>query len=1299
MKFTKLLVLGVLALCGANSAWAVDGNVWTKPTLPAVTEFVSYQEVTATDDGAEIYLYNVGAHLFFTDGNNWGTRASLLFNQSGNGDGATSTMEAVGNKVWFLRSDNTKSEGVVELKSYVRSQSTIKSTFADNAASIWTDNNGGANHFWQVVPAEDGYYIKNADIEPTLVLGWKGSYSDTRLYLIDPAAEGVGAVWKMVAPAVYEAWAAQDDVKNFIGKNDIYNAAMALKETLDKAEAIEAKVADQIAVYNNTASTKDELTAANTAAQEAILEREKEIAAGDLNSATGQNPKSASAFIANPNFDEGSNAGWKGTAPNMSGDGNHKAANVAEVYNNTFDTYQDIAGLPAGVYSLSVQAGHRGSYTDYTTGSNADALPYLYVVAGDSTKANFSNLWSAMNTESYVTKVGDKTYFGTPNAEGNQKVGDVTYYIPNNPSTFRLYAEDGYYKSLLFFELNGTQARIGVKKNVKATDTDWAMFDSFDLQYYGAGADAYQAWSDAMLKQYAITAPQDGSLFTQSYYDALAAATVGKTAASKAEAEANIAAAEAALAVVKENASLWNQWAAKVDEGYKMVNDNMSAVTSGTVDVTIAQALLMYVASDASMGIIGKAVEIKEKKALTNEELVAEIATVQQLIKNFDNALKNQIKAGDDVTKYLKNPAFDDGAGAESGWTGWHKTTNSMPTTGGTTDNKTAEAWSAKEFDLYQVVEDAPVGVYEISVQGFYRYGRDDNAYNIYKSQEIEYVKPGSAPVYVYMNDKKTPFKNIYDEESPGQDFYVSMANTAEDGTPLAGANGIYQWKAIPYSVQNYPADAPTMFFPNGMASAAVAFSAGMYTQKATSLVAKQGDVLRLGVKGSTQQPGQSDCWVIWDNFKLTYKGKSAEDVKPVLQEAIQDAKNMLKDPETQEEKPIGKDAYEQLMAAIASAEAALASNDGAKMFDELAALVSVNVDASAAKFAALKSAYLKFEDAVNTAEAADASEKPADATIAAAWALHDEVMEGMENRTMTDADADAKMKEMEEMTVKLLIPATFDIASDAQPANATFYVTNPKYADNADTGWTGGAAVANHEAEMFNKDFDYYQDIENVKPGTYRLSIQGFYRAGSSLNDYKLFTEMPDSANNAFLYAVTANGTSSAPLKRLASCAIQQTAGEAIPADWAAAKTDTIFNANGEKVDTILTHTVVVNRMSTAEQVFAKEDAAENYSGTSVVVKVGDDGKLRIGVKKQARIESEWTIWTNWQLTYYGANSTLVADGDASGINETRGAAVVKAEYFTIGGAQVSKPGKGVAIVKQTLSDGTVKIQKVIIK
>lgn len=59
-----------------------------------------------------------------------------------------------------------------------------------------------------------------------------------------------------------------------------------------------------------------------------------------------------------------------------------------------------------------------------------------------------------------------------------------------------------------------------------------------------------------------------------------------------------------------------------------------------------------------------------------------------------------------------------------------------------------------------------------------------------------------------------------------------------------------------------------------------MAFSKGMYTATSFGVVAKKGDVLRLGVKGNSSQG--NDSWAIWDNFKMTFQGTNVDVVKPV---------------------------------------------------------------------------------------------------------------------------------------------------------------------------------------------------------------------------------------------------------------------------------------------------------------------------------------------------------------------------------------------------------------------------------
>ena len=1299
MKISKLLVLSVFWLFGLNAS-AVDGNVWTKPNFPAVpevSEFTTYQE------GVDVYLYNVATHLFYTNGNNWATRASLVFASGGNGNGATAGEAVKGIKVQITRTEAAieKGDGVVEIKGDVKGAGNYLSCFAGGWNDVWTDNNGRADRFWKFTANGDSWRISNVVNETDKFLGWKGG--DTRLYLLAADAEGVGIDWKIVSEEAYAAWEASIDetilpaIKEYESASSIYETAMSLKDILDEAEKIGATVTDQIAVYNNTASTKDELNAAITAAQEAIAAREKELAEQNMDNASVENPIDVTSFIANASYDTSKSTGWSGSVPSGYSytapeqyEGDYTAA-------NPFDQYQDVTGLKDGVYAVGVQGYAReGStqqaYQQWVNGTKNEAT--LYATSGGETlSVPLMNIFEGSTSE----KFGVGTEYGP---SGTADAGQSNY-VPNNMQAAATYFDNGRYKNVLFTEATGGSIRIGLKQP-SVVGMRWTMWDNWTLVFYGKGADAYQLWNDKSLAQRVVT-PSDGILFTQSYVDAVAAATTSKTASNKAEVLANIAAADAAVEAYNENVALWQQWSTQVDEAMKTYKANSDA----EIDDEIKLALLDYIESEE--GFTCRADELKAAKNLDNDGLKAEMATLKQLVDDFENAVKNNVKPGDDVTNLLKNPAFDDGQGADYGWTGWHNTTYNMPTTGGTDDNKTAEAWSAKEFDLYQVVENAPVGIYEISVQGFYRYSRDDAAWNHYQAQAVEYVKAGGAPVYVYLNDKKTPFKNIYDEESQPMDFFVTMAKVDADGNPqVDGSTGVYAWKDIPYSVQNVTKDSPEKFYPNGMASAALCFSAGLYTQTATSLVAKKGDALRLGVKGSTQQPDMGDCWVIWDNFKLTYKGKAAEDVRPVLEEAIANAQKMLIDPETQEAKPIGKDAYETLMKAISEAQEALAGGDGTTMFDKLAALVSIDVDASAAKFDSLKTALVAFEQVIDEARYADEDAKPSDATLSEAWSLQEEISNGLADRTLTDADADRLMKEIAAMTKKLHIPAAMVTATDANPANATKIITNPDYENANNNGWTISGVTPGFGSgliEAFNKDFDEYQDLEGLPEGTYEVSVQGFYRFGDGVRDDSTYVQAPTENNNLLLYVTVGENTVTVPMPRLAKDGKEEHTSFTKTDDGKAfiAYDDTEkINADpwiwlGTPVADADSLSATGMRLANDMQTVATLFENGKFLGTSIIFKVGADGKARIGLKKEVQEANNWCIWDNWKLTYYGANSAK--EPTVSGIVSTTAATAAKVEFFGLNGARINKPTKGVAIMRQTLSDGTVKTTKVIIK
>lgn len=1225
MRISKLFVLSVLGLFGLNASAAdlVERTAPEKPAEAAALDAASFESLDKTPaplavDQAYV-MYNVAAQKCYLAGNSYNTRASIGPWASTDGD----TNEYAAAVMYFTQTGEAKAKGddVYELKSWVPKFSEFRSSFGGNTGvgDIWTDNNGRDDRFWKFADqGNNTYRISNQKNSTTFFLGWNGSDSDWTLYLLDPAAEGVGIDWQFFTVA---------DWNNYLIAKAAYDAAPALKSLIELAETGGVDVSAAVAVYNNLQATASDINAAIDALNEAL---NNGIASG-----TAENPSIATSAIKNPNFDNASNADWKGTAPNMTGNGQHGAANAAEHYNKVFNTYQDIENLPNGVYLLGVNSFFRGSWDDYMEGTNLEAYPALYAKVGeDSTAVRFNNAWSAMNTK----KMAGKTDFGTTSSEGSQSYEGATYYIPNDPSAFRQYEEADFYKTALVVEVTDGKMRIGVAKNAKSKDkegkestTDWSIFDTFSLMYYGNTAASFQAaYKGYMDAKYTLVI---NSAVTESYMvaynEAVAAAIAAKTVSSQAEVVAAMAEAQPAIAAAAENvyknARLWAQWEA-------LLNDALTYKGEGNDELDD------YVEFDAP--------EIKEAMALTNEELATDIAKLQEWIEQANM----KVEPGTDVTKmYLKNADCE----STQGWQG-----GPVPGSGG--GNTCFEKYGVSNFDVYQIVTKAPKGVYSIEVQGFYRRMRPESgSYTLYTNGE-------QTPCgYVYMNSNQSPLKCVYDD--PNEEKY-SQGNDAQKN-----------------------ADDVELYYPNDMTSAAEAFAAGKYKSKAYGLVLNAGDELRIGVKG---QEGGSD-WAIWDNFKLVYEGYTADVVKPVLEEQIAAA-------EAKVNETMGKDVKEALTTAIAEAKAAVAGTDGEAMFNALAKISDVNPDASIEKFKTLISRNEELADATASAECANS-------TIQEAQALNSQITSGITDGTYTDADVEGLLAQIATMIKKLQIPDGLDQATDQDPKNATTIITNYNYDKGNNDGWTLTDGVTpgfnSGLIEVYNTNFDEYQDLEGLPEGTYEVSVQGFYRFGNGVRDDSTYVQAPTENNNLKLYVTVGENTINVPMPRLAKdgkeehTSYQQTddgkgfvAGDDLDKDvqWQ-------WMWLGEPVadadSTSATGYRLANGMVPVSILFE----AGKFSGTSIIFKVGAEGKARIGLKKEVQEAENWCIWDNWQLTYFGPNSAKEPTVD--GIVSTTAAVAAKVEFFGLNGARISKPTKGVAIMKQTLSDGTVKTTKVIVK
>ena len=327
MKISKLLVLTALWLVGLNvnaadlierTAPVADENlvtVFDEETLATI-------EKTAVDFvvGDVYVVYNTGAQKYLSQGNNWGTRASV------------SDLPIL---VRFsIPEGKTLEDNALLFNDYDIKNNGWKNAFFDSATSIFVDRGSQANYFWQVVPQGDKTYRlqaspANPDFNPTNnpgYVGWdpavpqdnsnNGGTNLDNTFPLSPFLEDGNIDWVFYT---VPGWG------EYFAQVDIYNKSQELKKQIETAESYKVDVTAAVAAYNNLESTLAQLQEAVDALKTAIQAAKDELAS-NVGNGTAENPTDATALFNNPNFDNASYEGWSGTAPNMTGSGSCRCA-------------------------------------------------------------------------------------------------------------------------------------------------------------------------------------------------------------------------------------------------------------------------------------------------------------------------------------------------------------------------------------------------------------------------------------------------------------------------------------------------------------------------------------------------------------------------------------------------------------------------------------------------------------------------------------------------------------------------------------------------------------------------------------------------------------------------------------------------------------------------------------------------------------------------------------------------------------------------------------------------------------
>ena len=193
------------------------------------------------------------------------------------------------------------------------------------------------------------------------------------------------------------------------------------------------------------------------------------------------------------------------------------------------------------------------------------------------------------------------------------------------------------------------------------------------------------------------------------------------------------------------------------------------------------------------------------------------------------------------------------------------------------------------------------------------------------------------------------------------------------------------------------------------------------------------------------------------------------------------------------------------------------------------------------------------------------------------------------------------------------------DDATHTKPVDMSSLIDNPSFNTGRLTGWEGdqfGAVNPKENAEHYNRNFDTHQTLTNLPNGVYAFSAKAFYRAGEA-DEANTHYRMRDRAlRNARIYAISRKDTLSFPIVSPFSKSVIKAKGVGRE----------IGVKNGS------TTYYIPDDMISAEHYMHVLGAYDNKVFVGV-----DNHTLTFGVIKKKAAGTDWCVFDDFTLTYYG--------------------------------------------------------------
>ena len=764
---------------------------------------------------------------------------------------------------------------------------------------------------------------------------------------------------------------------------------------------------------------------------------------------------------------------------------------------------------------------------------------------------------------------------------------------------------------------------------------NWLFVDEFKVDYYGADAQMMY-----LLDMQNVATDAQGTAETavayQGYIDTVnELAEEGMNMTTDASKEEILA----LKAKIQEAVAVMNSSAAKYAELQTLNDEIQNFLADGGNATDDLMALLDDCGDGTTLDDL-----IVANHSLDNDQIDEYMGKLKT---ELDLSRKQSITAGTDLTYMLQNPTFDSG---KDGWTGATVVDSNW---------KNCESYQGT-FDMYQEFVAPQDGVYEISAQAFHRVAVNDVASVAYGngSEDITAV--------LYANNMESKFASPYT-------YGVTESEKADNEYKYTTPEG------------------EEVYIPNSMKGFANACEKNPEAYKTTvTILLKAGETVRMGVRETKRPSANAGDWAIWDNFSMKFLGGDQAAIDQVSGPVIEQGTALLKS-------KMNAEVHATLDAAISE----LKENGSIKTINAAAdAIAAANTSIQA--YQTLGTAVVSAQTRYDNNEAVYKTSAEAKAVFSAAKASADAAYN---DGTVADADVPAAIQALNEAVTKYVIYDNAKLASKDNHVDISNVLVNNDFATMDQTGWTvkkgniGFQAGNNVEAaEFFNCDFDLKQKIVGLPAGTYYLKSKAYYRDGSNASafaDEDETVKKYETNENAFLYFATSDSTFEATeaLKPIAACQI----AEANLNEYAhLGSTDGMVKyVEGATSDENLW---IPNNMITAQAFFKSEQVGSKYETEPLKIVYDGKSEFYIGAYKDVKVTNDWTIIKNFTLEYagYDPNDPVTAIKD---IENAAGTTTMGTKIYNAAGMLIGKLQRGINVVVTTLSDGSKKVSKIIMK